>query len=142
MSRLVREFLSARRERPTLNMTSLMDLTFMLLVAFIITFPLVEQGIALRLPKAKAEPLPEEDAAQVSLDAEGSLFVGTVGMAEDAAIETLKSRAEGNPKFAVLLRADGALPYEKVAHLLARFREAGLTRIALVTDPRTPKDGD
>jgi biopolymer transport protein TolR len=142
VSRIVRELLSARRERPALNMTSLMDLTFMLLVAFIITFPLVEQGVSLRLPKAKAEPLPEENAAQVSLDADGVLWVGTLSMAEDAAVETLKSRSEGNEKFTVMLRADGGLPYEKVAHLLSRFREAGLTRIALVTDPRTPQDAD
>jgi len=142
VSRLVRELVSARRERPALNMTSLMDLTFMLLVAFIITFPLVEQGVSLRLPKAKAEPLPEEATAQVSLDADGAVYVGTVSMGEDALLETLKTRAAENEKFTVMLRADGGLAYEKVAHLLARFREAGLTRIALVTDPRTPADGD
>jgi len=123
------------RQINELNMTSLMDLTFMLLIAFIITFPLVEQGIPVRLPKGKAQQLPEAGTVTVTLDKEGRSFVGEAQLEGDALVQTLKSRLEAEPKLTVLLRADGKLPYEEVTALLGRMHGAGISRIALVTDP-------
>ena len=58
-----------------INLTPLMDLTFILLITFIITFPLIEQGIAVNLPKGKAKELTDEEARTVTVDAEGAIYL-------------------------------------------------------------------
>ena len=61
---------SSLKQISEINLTPLMDLTFILLITFIITFPLIEQGIAVNLPKGKAKELSEEEARTVTVDAQ------------------------------------------------------------------------
>ena len=61
-----------------INLTPLMDLTFILLITFIITFPLIEQGIQVNLPRAEASDLAPDRARTVSMDREGHLYLDDV----------------------------------------------------------------
>lgn len=135
MSRRSSLLLSDRRQISEMNMTSLMDLTFMLLIAFVITFPLVEQGVPVRLPKGKAQALPEGSHVNVTLDRTGRIFVGEAELSLDGFAADMQAQAAADPQLTVLLRADEELPYGKVTGILQRLHEAGISRMALVTDP-------
>ncbi len=68
---------STIRPKAEMNLTSMMDLTFLLLITFIITFPLIEQGFDVSLPKGKAPPLEaDQKPAVVTIDKEGRIFLG------------------------------------------------------------------
>ena len=58
-----------------INMTPLMDLTFILLITFIITFPLIEQGVSINLPKGNASTISETSSRTISINAEGSYYL-------------------------------------------------------------------
>ena len=119
-----------------LNMTSIMDLTFLLLLTFMITFPNIEQGISVRLPKGQATSLEDiPDSLSITLNAKAELFLDNVATTEEALAAALKSKAEENPDITILVRADESIAYGKVVTILRLMHDANITRMALVTDP-------
>jgi len=128
--------LNQRRIISELNMTPLIDLTFLLLITFMITFPLIEQGIHIRLPKGKAAPLELPDTVSIALDKQGGLFLDNLPTDESALAAELRNRVEIDPDLTILVRADEELAYGKVVAVLRIMHEANITRMALVTDPQ------
>lgn len=116
-----------------INMTPLIDLTFLLLITFIITFPLVEQGIPVRLPSARAEPLESASAVTLTLDETGALFLDREAISIDSLERILLERIEQTGDFSVMVRGDERLPYGKIVAVLRVLRRARITRMALVT---------
>ena len=123
------------RQINEVNMTPLMDLTFLLLITFMITFPLIEQGIPLKLPQGKAKELDDSAKASVSVDAQGKIYVDDTEVALDMVGALVKGRLEVEPDLTVLVRADEGLAYGKVVAVLRELNEAKVTRLALVTSP-------
>ncbi len=128
--------LSRRRQISEINMTPLMDLTFLLLITFMITFPLIEQGIPVRLPKGKTTELDQANTFSITLNAKGDLFFEDVPTSTDLLASDLKAKAEADPDVTILVRADEKIAYGKVAAILRMMHDAGITRMALVTDPQ------
>jgi biopolymer transport protein TolR len=118
-----------------LNMTPLMDLTFLLLIAFIITFPLIEQGIHVRLPKGKTGEIDAATTHSITLDAEGRLFFDDAATDAQGLALDVKAKATANPDVTILVRADESLAYGKVVEIMRILHEANVTRMALVTVP-------
>ena len=117
-----------------INLTPLMDLTFILLIPFIITFPLIEQGVPINLPQGSASPLPTETARTViSLDGTGSLYLDDRPVSFEAFVAQCAVLAQTAPATTVYVRADKAVPYGDVVRVLRALHERKLTRIALVT---------
>jgi biopolymer transport protein TolR len=116
-----------------INMTPLMDLTFLLLITFIITFPLVEQGIPVNLPKGKAQELPQKKTATVSLNSRGEIFLDKSPVPKNALARTLSALKAKNEDLTVLVRADEKLDYGKVIQVLKVLYDCKITRMALVT---------
>ncbi len=127
--------LSSRRLISELNMTSIMDLTFLLLLTFMITFPNVEQGIPVRLPKGQASAIEQKDNLSVTLNDKAELFLDDVATSEEALAATLKAKALENPDLTLLVRADEQIAYGKVVAILRLMHDANITRMALVTNP-------
>ena len=132
-----------RRRRHTrgpitdVNVTSLVDVTLMLLIIFILVAPILNQGIELRLPEAStAEPEPEE-GLRVSLGPEGEIFFDGKPVLPQSLDDELRLRASRNPDLPVLLEGDHRLGYGVVLDVLDRARLAGLTRVSLATEPRS-----
>ena len=117
-----------------INMTPLMDLTFILLITFIITFPLIEQGVTIELPKGEAGELPEGVSRSISLNGGGQLFLDDVPVSRDELASALVEVALGSPDSTVFVRADAALPYGEVMELMRMLHAANITRMALVTE--------
>ena len=128
-----RQPLSTLREISEINMTPLMDLTFILLITFIITFPLIEQGIAINLPKADAAELSEADNRTISLDAEGVLYLDEQALDMDALAQAMTDLGAAAPDTTVYVRADETLDYGKVMEVMKILNKAGISRMALVT---------
>ena len=117
-----------------INLTPLMDLTFILLITFIITFPLLEQGIPVDLPDGKATALTDEMARTITIDAEGRLYFDDVATDLATLGARLPSLAAAEPTLSVMIRADEAVRYGVVAGVLRLLHEAHITRLSLVTE--------
>lgn len=121
-----------------INMTPLMDLTFILLITFIITFPLIEQGISINLPKGQAQELPEVTSVAIALDARGKLYVDERAVTEEELLEVVSERVAKTPELTLFLRADQSLSYGEVMRLMQLFHQADLHRIALISEVSAP----
>jgi biopolymer transport protein TolR len=116
-----------------INLTPLMDLTFILLITFIITFPLIEQGIPIQLPHAKAQPLSSDEAQSITIDRDGALFLDEVPVSEDDLKAQMHALGAGASETTIMVRADERVQYAVVVRVLKILHAAGVTRMALVT---------
>ena len=118
-----------------INLTPLLDLTFLLLITFIITMPLIEQGIPVRLPKGKSSEITRSETLSLTLDDQGRIFLDDAPADAASLSAQLRARIETDPDLTVLVRADERLPYGKVVEILRLMHDADITRMALVTNP-------
>lgn len=116
-----------------INLTPLMDLTFILLITFIITFPLIEQGIPMDLPRAEAEALAEDAARTISVNAEGAVFLDDIAISMADLVRDMEVLGSVDPNAVVLVRADESLAYGRVVEVLKVLTDAKISRMALVT---------
>ena len=116
-----------------INMTPLMDLTFILLITFIITFPLIEQGIAINLPKGKASDVKEQLSRSISLNLENKLFLDDIPISREELVSAMLDVGTAQPDTTVYVRADRELPYGAVVDVMRILHDANITRMALVT---------
>lgn len=125
--------LTALKQISEINLTPLMDLTFILLITFIITFPLIEQGIPVNLPKGDASELDPDSTRTISVDIRGDLFLDDVPIDEAALATELTDLVRAAPDITVLVRADEALSYRRVVEVMRILHQAKIVRMALVT---------
>lgn len=121
-----------------INLTPMIDLTFLLLITFIITFPLVEQGIAVNLPKGKSSDLSPDSARTVTLDKEGTVYLNDVPITLEQLGVSLRKARESSPDVMVIVRADERLVYGSVVKVLRCLHDADISKMALVTEADGP----
>jgi biopolymer transport protein ExbD len=126
-----------RGEKPkaTVDMTSLIDLTFLLLVTFIVTLPALEQGISIMLPQAKTDPLPTKDrkANTVTVDSQNRIYFKDKPVTLEELEATLMRMAAEDPDVPVLVRGDERLDYGSVMNVVKVVYKCKVRRMALVT---------
>jgi len=133
-----------RQRRPPMseiNVVPYIDVMLVLLVIFIITAPLLTQGVKVELPQAASEPLPRQDKEPlvVTVDQEGNFFLN-VGENSDHSIstDTLLARASAvlrrNPGIPVLVRGDRKVPYGEVVRAMSLLQQAGAPSVGLMTE--------
>jgi biopolymer transport protein ExbD len=130
-----RSSLNRNRQISEINMTPLLDLTFLLLITFIITVPLIEQGIQIRLPKGKASAMEQPNTCSITVDDQGTLFLDNIPITEDVLAAELQAKVLADPDVTILVRADERLAYGKVVTVLRTLHDVGISRMALVTAP-------
>ena len=116
-----------------INVTPLLDLTFLLLIAFMITMPLMEYGTRIDPPAMNSEQLPTEDFKSVTLTQAGTILLDRDAVTRDELVEKLRVLKATNSKTALLLRADGKRSYKEVIELMALIRSSGFADVTLVT---------
>ena len=118
-----------------INVTALVDVMIVLLVIFMITAPMLQGGVDVRLPQAKTAPLEQSEALVVSVDAEGRTFIDEAEVRTGALGQVLKQMASARGTDRVYLRADRDAPWSAVAKALADIRANGIENVGVVLEP-------
>ena len=133
-----------QRPLSDINMTPLIDVMLVLLIIFMVTAPLLSALLQIDLPKAAAPAAALPPAVlQVALRTDGSLYLDERASSLAALASRAAALARQQPDTEVQLRADQSVPYGRVAELIGVIQQAGLQRVAFVTDappgrPTTP----
>ncbi len=130
-----------RKKVAEINVVPYIDVMLVLLIIFMVTAPLITQGVKVELPKAEAEPLDEDSKTPIvaSVDAEGNYFIaeGTGKnrnvTAEQLAIE-VAAQLQLDPEKPVVVNGDGAVSYDAVVQLMVLLQKAGVPSVGLMTD--------
>jgi len=128
-----------------INVVPYIDVMLVLLIIFMITAPLLTQGISVELPQAAAEPLDpalmqDNEPLVLSIDRDGLLYLN-IGGDDDAPIDeqTVLARTAAvlrrNAETPVLVKADQAVPYGRVVTGMVILQQAGAQRVGFITDP-------
>jgi biopolymer transport protein TolR len=128
-----------------INVVPYIDVMLVLLIIFMITAPLLTQGIKVDLPKAGAEPLPEELMREhqpliLSVDASGGFYLNIgadeeTAIEEDAVVQRVSAVLRREPQTPVLVKADRSVPYGRVVTGMVLLQQAGAEKVGFITDP-------
>ena len=121
-----------------INITPLLDLAFVLLIIFIITTPLLEKGLDLKLPSANGQPEKEirkEDIRTVEITPQGTYSMNKRPISLAQLENELVLDFQRNPNLVVYIRADENSRTKDVAALIDRCQQRGITRYSLRTQP-------
>ncbi len=123
-----------------INVTPFVDVMLVLLIIFMVAAPLLTVGVPIKLPEtaANAMPTPDEEPLTITLTADGLLMIQNTEVADADLLPKLKAIAAERTSNQVFVRADGAIPYARVAQLMGALNAGGFNDIGLVTDTDGP----
>jgi biopolymer transport protein TolR len=132
-------YLAFRRKRPRrsigeINVTPLVDVVLVLLLVFMVTAPMMSQGIDITLPTANQFDTQPEDRLTVTLDAEGRAYLGRQPLALPLLEDQIRAIMAGRPTHVVYLRADQSVRYGKVIEVVDLLKRCGVERIGFAYD--------
>jgi biopolymer transport protein TolR len=130
---------SSQREGTTIsqiNVTPLVDVMLVLLVIFMVTAPIIQQGVQVNLPQAKAGAIPgSEDLLVVTVAKNGRVYLNDNSMTLDELGKKLRAIRKLQADKQVYLRADQDVTYGTVMKTIAEIKQAGIERLGMVTRP-------
>jgi biopolymer transport protein TolR len=119
-----------------INVTPLVDVMLVLLVIFMVTAPILQQGVSVNLPKVRAAAITgEEQQLVVAVDKKGQVFLNDSPTTVWELGPKLQAILKLRPDRQVFLRADQHVPYGEVMHVIATVKGAGVERLGMVTEP-------
>ena len=126
-----------------INVVPYIDVMLVLLVIFMVTAPLLTQGIEVDLPKANAEPIqtpPDHDPLVLSVDAKGNFYINAGDNEDqphggDEILRRIGIVLGEKPETPMFVKADRAVPYGHVVGAMVLLQRAGADNIGFVTDP-------
>lgn len=117
-----------------INVTPFVDVMLVLLVIFMVTAPLLQQGIDVNLPKAKGRDLPPEERITLTIKRGGIIYMNENPVTITEMGNKLKAVSKLNPN--VFLKADKDVPYGFVVEVMGEIKEAGIEKLGMVTEPK------
>lgn len=130
---------SQRGAMAEINVTPLVDVMLVLLIIFMVTAPMMQEGISVELPQAKAAPMEKEQDRPpviITVGEKGEIFVNEVAVAEDTLAEKIIEASKDSVSKDVYLKADKSVPYGMVVKIMAVLRNAGFTNLGMITSPK------
>lgn len=119
-----------------INVTPLVDVMLVLLIIFMVTAPMMMQGVNVSLPQTTPKPLPaERDHMTITLDRSQQIFINDYKVTLEALQGKMKKILEGRPDQKVYLRADKSVPYGVVVRVISEVKNAGVAKLGMVTEP-------
>lgn len=133
-----------KRRRPVseINVVPYIDVMLVLLIIFMVTAPLISQGVKVELPKASAQPIEQEDTPPLiaSVDVQGNYYLN-IGNDQETALGTqeltalVAEKLKAEPQTPVVVKGDGQVAYNEVIQLMVLLQQAGVPSVGLMTDP-------
>ncbi|MFP2932086.1 protein TolR [Pyxidicoccus sp. 3LG] len=121
-----------------INVTPMVDVMLVLLIIFMVTAPLIQQGVKVNLPETKAAPVEATDKKLVlSIDAGRKVYIGDAEVALEELQAKLAANAKAQADKEVYLHADRDVPYGVVVEVMAAAQRAGISNVGMITDPST-----
>ena len=131
-----------RRSVSEINVVPYIDVMLVLLIIFMVTAPLLKQGVEVDLPTAPANPLDAEspEPIVITVDRRGMMFLNIAlkpdnEISEEALVKQVKAALSREPKRPVMVRGDANGPYQNVVATLVLLQQANVGSVGLVTDP-------
>ena len=126
-----------------INITPMVDVMLVLLIIFMVAAPMLTVGVPVELPKTAAAALPteQEEPLTVTITADGRLAIQKTEVSDAEMIPKLSAIAAERTSQKIFLRADGSIPYERVAQVMGALNAGGFNEIGLVTDGEGPSFG-
>ncbi|NVL91160.1 MAG: protein TolR [Desulfobacterales bacterium] len=119
-----------------INVTPLVDVMLVLLIIFMITAPMMMQGVPVSLPQTTSNPLKtEQEHLIITIDRSQQIYINDYKVALEALQAKLKKIYEGHPDQKAYLRADKGIPYGVVVRVMAEVKNAGVKKLGMVTEP-------
>jgi biopolymer transport protein TolR len=119
-----------------INVTPMVDVMLVLLIIFMVTAPLIQQGVKVNLPEAKAAPVEAAEKKLVlSIDAQRRIYIGEAEVAVGELETKLASNAKAQADKELYLHADRDVPYGVVVDVMAAAQRAGINNVGMITDP-------
>jgi biopolymer transport protein TolR len=119
-----------------INVTPFVDVMLVLLIIFMVTAPMMTQGVDVNLPKVTAEALDtDKEPLIVTIDGQGRVFIVDFEVGLDFMREKLASILKNRSDREVYLKADAGVAYGIVVRVMAEIKAAGVDRLGMVTDP-------
>lgn len=123
-----------------INITPLVDVMLVLLIIFMITAPMMTQGINVDLPQVTADPLEQkEQTVTISLEEDGAISIDKIPMTPELMVTELEKKFQANKNQSIFLQADTNVPYGHVARIMADIKSAGFKQIGMITQPPEKK---
>jgi len=125
-----------RRRRTVMseiNVTPLVDVMLVLLIIFMVTAPMLKQGIDIESPKAKGKQLKSEERINVTIKRKGVIYLNNRKVTLSELVRKLRAISKLNPN--VYLKADRHVPYGDVVKVMAEIKDAGIEKVGLITEP-------
>ncbi len=129
--------MKSNRDRSVLseiNVTPFVDVMLVLLVIFMVTVPLLQQGIDVNLPKAKGKDLPPEERITLVVKKGGTIYMNENPVSITEMRHKLEAISKLNPN--VFLKADKDVPYGFVVEIMGEIKEAGIEKLGMITEPK------
>ena len=119
-----------------INVTPMVDVMLVLLIIFMVTAPLIHQGVKVNLPETKAAPVEASDKKiVVTIDLQKRVYIGETEVPLAELEEKLKTNAKAQADKELYLHADRDLPYGVVIEVMGAAQRAGVPNIGMITDP-------
>ena len=138
---MIRRQRAKRKLNAEINVVPYIDVTLVLLIIFMVTAPMLTQGVDVELPKASSEPVETQDEEPliVTVDAEGLYYINlgedeTVPKSAEQIAGQIKQILSVNPGKMMLVRGDRQASYDQVVQLMVLLQSAGAERVGLVTE--------
>ena len=138
---MIRRRRKTRKLNSDINVVPYIDVMMVLLVIFMVTAPMLTQGVNVDLPKAGAEPVDDSDNEPmiVTVDAQGQYYIDVGGdpktpVSADVIEERVAKVLAANPKKMLLVRGDKNVNYDTVVQLMVLLQHAGAPSVGLVTE--------
>jgi biopolymer transport protein ExbD len=120
-----------------INITPLVDVMLVLLVAFVITIPALTNAIHVNLPRTvQTTPAEQQKAITVTVDTAGTIYFDDLVVAESGLAARLEQIKAASAEPSLHLRADDRVPYGSVAKVMAAIEHAGIAKVSVLTDKR------
>jgi biopolymer transport protein TolR len=119
-----------------INVTPMVDVMLVLLIIFMVTAPLIQQGVKVNLPETRAAPVEAKEKKLVlSIDAQNQVYLGEAPVPMNELEDKLRANAKAQEDKEIFLHADKTIPYGTVVEVMAAAQRAGVANVGMITDP-------